>query len=148
MGLKDQILDDMKAAMRAQEKQKLSVLRMVKSTLMNKEIDKGEDLDEEEILQMLNTLVKQRKDSADQYSKGGRPELAEAEMAEIEIIAEYLPASASSEDIEAAVALAISESGASTMKDMGSVMKLAREKLAGKTVDGKAVSDAIRSKLS
>lgn len=147
MSLKEKIVDDMKTAMRAKEKERLSVLRMVKSSIMNKEIDKGGDLEDEEVLKMLNTLVKQRRDSADQYEKAGRPELATAELSEIGIIEAYLPAPATPEEIEAAVESAVSDTGASSMKDMGSVMKLALEKLSGKTVDGKTVSGVVRSKL-
>ncbi len=137
----------MKTAMRAKDKERLSVLRMVKSAVMNKEIDKGGELADEEIIKMLNTLVKQRRDSADQYEKAGRNELATAELSEIGIIEVYLPASASDEEIDAAIAQSIDENGASSMKDMGPVMKTVNEKLAGKTIDGKVISDKVRSKL-
>ena len=147
MSLKDTIITDMKAAMRAKEKERLSVLRMVKSTITNKEIDKGGELGDEEVLKILNTLVKQRRDSAEQYEKGGRPELAAAELSEIETIKAYLPAPAGKEEIEMAVNKAIQESNASTMKDMGTVMKLAMSNLSGKTVDGKTVSEIVRNKL-
>ncbi|MDH3492163.1 MAG: GatB/YqeY domain-containing protein [Acidobacteriota bacterium] len=147
MSLKENIIEDMKTAMRAKEKERLSVLRMVKSAIMNKEIEKGGELEDEEVVKMLNTLVKQRRDSADQYIKAGRPELAEAELSEIVVIENYMPASATTEEIQTAVDEAVTESGASTMKDMGGVMKLALSKLSGKTVDGKTVSEAVRSKL-
>lgn len=147
MSLKEKIIDDMKIAMRAKDKDRLGVLRMVKSTLMNKEIDKGEELSDEEVIKTLNTLVKQRRDSADQYKKADRPELAAKENAEIVFIEEYLPQSASTEEIEAAVTEAITESGAASMKDMGNVMKIALGKMSDKTVDGKAVSEAVREKL-
>ena len=137
----------MNEAMRSREKERLSVLRMVKSAIMNKEIDNRGDLSDEEVERILNTLVKQRRDSAAQYEKGGRPELAAAETAEIAIIEAYLPESASAGEIEVAVNAAIGELGASTMKDMGGVMKSVMEKLAGKTVDGKMVSDVVRSRL-
>ncbi len=147
MSLKEQIIDDMKSAMRAKEKERLSVLRMVKSAVMNKEIDKGGELDDDEILKMLNTLVKQRRDSANQYEKAGRPELASAELSEIEIIEVYLPASATDDEIDAAIAQSIEETEASTMKEMGSVMKAVNAKLAGKTTDGKVISEKVRAKL-
>ena len=147
MSLKETIIDDMKTAMKAQEKERLSVLRMVKSTIMNKEIDKGAELEDEEVQKLLSTLVKQRRDSADQYEKAGRPELAAAELSEITVIEDYLPAAATPEEIESAVKDSIDETGASSMQDMGSVMKLALSKLSGKTTDGKAVSDVVRSKL-
>ena len=148
MSLKNRIVDDMKSAMKAKEAARLSTLRMVKATLMNREIETGGELSDEEVIKLLNTLVKQRRDSAEQYLAGGRGELAEKETAEIEVIEGYLPAAASNEEIEAAVAGAISETGASSMKDMGSVMKAALSALSGKTVDGKAVSEAVKSKLS
>ncbi len=147
MSLKNKITEDMKTAMRAKDKDKLSVLRMVKSTITNKEIDKGSDLTDEEIIKVLNTLVKQRRDSAEQYEKGGRAELAEKETAEIAVIEEYLPQAATEEEIAKAVDEAITETGASSMKDMGNVMKTSLAKLSDKTVDGKAVSQVVREKL-
>ena len=147
MGLKDQLLEDMKSAMRSKEKDRLSVLRMVKSSITNGEIEKGSELSDDEIRKLLNTLVKQRRDSAEQYEKGGRPELAEREIKEIEFIEGYLPAAATDEEIVAAVESAIAETGAESMKDMGATMKAALAALSGKTVDGKAVSEIVRSKL-
>ncbi len=137
----------MKSAMRSKEKMRLSVLRMIKSTIMNKEIETGGEISDEELIGALNTLVKQRRDSADQYTKGGRPELAAAELEEITVIETYLPKAATAEEVEAAVNASIEETGAESMKDMGSVMKSALEKLSGATVDGKAVSELVRSKL-
>ncbi len=147
MSLKEKIIDDMKTAMRQQEKDRLSVLRMVKSTLMNQEIEKGAELTDEDVIKSLNTLVKQRRDSAEQYENAGRTELAAKENAEIAFIEEYLPQAASDEEIEQAVAEAIKETGADSMKDMGNVMKTALAKLSDKTVDGKAVSEKVRAKL-
>ncbi len=147
MSLKEKIIDDIKTAMRAKDKERLSVLRMVKSTLMNKEIDKRSELSDEEVIKTLNTLVKQRRDSAEQYKNAGRDELALKEIEEITFIDEYLPSNATVDEIENAVAKAISETGANSMKDMGNVMKTALEKLSGKTVDGKVVSDKVRAKL-
>jgi uncharacterized protein YqeY len=147
MSLKNQIIDDMKSAMRSKEKLRLSVLRMIKSTIMNKEIETGSEILDDELLRLLNTLVKQRRDSADQYDKGGRPELAAAELEEIKIIETYLPKAATAEEISAAVDAAITETGAASMKEMGTVMKAVLEKLSGATVDGKIVSESVRSRL-
>ena len=147
MSLKDTIIDDMKAAMRAKESEKLSVLRMIKANIMNKEIDKGEPLTDDEITKALNTLVKQRRDSADQYQKAGRDELAKKELGEISFFEAYLPKAASDVEIANAVSAAIEETSASSMKDMGNVMKATLAKLSGKTVDGKAVSEQVRLKL-
>lgn len=147
MSLKNKIIDDMKTAMRAKEKEKLSVLRMVKSLLMNQEIEKGSELKYEDVIKSLNTLVKQRKDSAEQYENAGRTELAEKENSEISVIEDYLPQAATNEEIEQAVAEAVEETGANSMKDMGNVMKAALSKLSDKTVDGKMVSEIVREKL-
>ncbi|MCO6509790.1 MAG: GatB/YqeY domain-containing protein [Aridibacter famidurans] len=148
MSLQEKIVDDMKSAMKQKDASRLSALRMVKATLMNKKIESGGDLSDEETIKVLNTLVKQRRDSAEQYEAAGRTELAEKENAEIAVIEEYLPASASDEEIEAAVSRAIEETGAGSMRDMGAVMKASLENLSGKTVDGKVVSELVKKKLS
>jgi uncharacterized protein YqeY len=148
MSLNNKILEDIKTAMKAKDADRLSVLRMVKANLMNKKIEKGAELTDEEIQKALNTLVKQRRDSAEQYEKGGRAELAEKEKAEIIFIEEYLPQAATKEEIETAVSEAISETGATSMKEMGTVMKAAQAKLQGKTADGKLVSETVKAKLS
>lgn len=145
--IKTQITNDMKDAMRSKDKDRLGVLRMVKSNLQNKEIDKGEDLTDEEVVKALNTLVKQRRDSATQYRDAGRQELAEKEENEIEFIGKYLPAEASEEDITKAVEAAIASTGAESMQDMGKVMGAALGSLSNLTVDGKKVSEIVRSKL-
>ncbi|HEX8738432.1 MAG TPA: GatB/YqeY domain-containing protein [Pyrinomonadaceae bacterium] len=147
MSLKDKITGDLTAAMKAKDAARLSVLRMVKSNLMNRRIEKGGELTDEEITKALQSLVKQRKDSIEQYTSAGRTELAEKEQAEVVVIEEYLPQSATKEEIEAAVGAAISETGASSMKEMGVVMKAALAKLEGKTADGKLVSETVKSKL-
>ncbi len=147
MSLKDTISEDMKTAMKSKDTERLSVLRMIKANLMNKEIDKKESLTDDEVIKALNTLVKQRRDSADQFTNAGRKELAEKEIGEIVFIEKYLPQSATDEEIAQAVAETISETGANSIKDMGNVMKITLEKLGGKTVDGKAVSDVVRSHL-
>ena len=138
----------MTAAMKAKEADKLSVLRMVKANLMNRKIEKGSELTDDEITKALQSLVKQRRDSIEQYENAGRPELAAKEASEIAYIEVYLPQAASPEEIDAAVAAAIAETGASSMKDMGTVMRAAMVYLAGKAADGKMVSDAVRAKLT
>jgi uncharacterized protein YqeY len=147
MSLKEKIISDMTASMKAQDAARTSTLRMVKAALMNREIEKGGELDDEEMAKLLRSMVKQRKDSVEQYEKGTRQDLADKEKAEIEVIEAYLPQAASREDIEAAVAAAISEAGASSMKDMGKVMKAAQTGLAGKNADGRTVSEIVKSKL-
>lgn len=148
MNLKEQIISDLTAAMKAKEADKLSTLRLVKANLMNRQIDAGRELTDDEITKALQSLVKQRRDSVEQYEKACRPDLAAKEAAEIGVIEVYLPQAATAEEIAAAVAAAVAETGASSMKDMGTVMKAAMAHLAGKSADGKAVSDAVRSKLS
>ncbi len=148
MSLKDTIIADLTVAMKAKDADKLSTLRLVKSNLMNRQIDKGSELTDEEITKALHSLVKQRRDSVEQYEKAGRPELAAKEAAEIGFIEAYLPQPASADEIDAAVAAAVAETGASSIKEMGTVMKAAMVHLAGKSADGKMVSDAVKSKLS
>lgn len=148
MSLLDQIVADITAAMKAKEADRLSTLRMVKATLMNRKIEKGSELTDEEVQKALQSLVKQRKDSIDQYEKAGRAELAAKEAAEVAVIEEYLPVAASAEEIEQAVADAVAATGATSVKDMGLVMKAALANLAGKNADGKAVSEAVKAKLN
>ena len=148
MSLKDKIISDLTGAMKAKDAERLSVLRMVKANLMNRQIEKGADLTDEEITKALQTLVKQRRDSVEQYEKAGRNELAAKEKSEITVLEDYLPHSASKEEIEKAVAEAIAETGASSIKEMGMVMKAAQAKLAGKSADGKTVSETVKAKLS
>jgi uncharacterized protein YqeY len=147
MNLKDKIISDLTTAMKAKDANRTSVLRMVKANLMNKQIEKGVDLTDEEIIKALQTLVKQRRDSIEQYEKAGRAELAEKEKAELIVIEDYLPQSAPPEEIEKAVEEAISETGAGSIKEMGAVMKAAQAKLAGKSADGKLVSEIVKAKL-
>lgn len=147
MSLKDTIIADLTAAMKAKDADKLSTLRMVKANLMNRQIEKGGELTDEEVTKALQSLVKQRRDSIEQYGKAGRTELADRETAEMLIIEAYLPQAASPDDIEAAVTAAMAETGAGSMKDMGAVMKAATAQLAGRSVDGKALSEAVRSRL-
>ena len=147
MSLKQQIISDLTASMKAQDAARTSTLRMVKAGIMNREIEKGGELNDEELAKLLRSMVKQRKDSVEQFEKGARQELADKEKAEIEIIEAYLPQGASPEEIEQAVSAAIAETGASSMKDMGKVMKAAQAQLAGKNADGRTVSELVKSKL-
>jgi uncharacterized protein YqeY len=148
MTLKEKIISDLTDAMKAKDAGRVSTLRMVKANLMNRQIEKGSELTDEEVTKALQSLVKQRRDSVEQYQTAGRPELADKEAAEITVIEDYLPQAATAEEIYAAVDAAVAETGATTIKDMGLVMKSAMAKLAGKTADGKAVNEAVRSKLS
>jgi uncharacterized protein YqeY len=134
--------------MKARDDFRLSVLRMVKAAIQLKEVEKIRKLDDNESIQLLQTLLKQRKESVDQFTKGGRPELAEKEQKEAAIIEAYLPAGASPEEMDAAISKAIAESGATSVKQMGAVVKAAKARLEGKTVDGKALSDLVRERLS
>jgi uncharacterized protein len=145
--LRDKINGDLTAAMKAKEPLRLSVLRMMKSAIRNREIDLRADLEDAQVIQVLSTLIKQRKDSIEQFTHGGRLELAEKEAAEIKIIEEYLPAAVSNEEIERAVDDVIRETGASTPKDIGAVMKQCMARFAGKLVDGKIVNAAVRCRL-
>ena len=150
MSLKDKITADITAAMKAKDAERLSVLRMAKAALMNEQNKKGADykLSDEETVKTLQSLVKQRKDSIAQYENAGRAELAEKEKAELLVLEVYLPQAASAEEIEKAVDEAISETGASSVKEMGAVMKAAQAKLAGKSADGKLVSETVKARLS
>jgi hypothetical protein len=148
MSYMERIQNDLTAAMKGKDELRLSVLRMVKSALKNKEIEKMRPLEDMESLQILQTLVKQRRESIDQFRQGGRKDLAEKEAKEITIIEEYLPAAPSDEEIRRAVEQAISETSAGSLKQMGAVIKAARAKLEGKAVDGKVLSDHVRERLS
>lgn len=144
----EQIQKDMVAAMKAKEEARLGAIRMIKSALQKHQIDSMKPLDDAAEMQVLNTLVKQRRDSIDMFRKGGREDLAAKEEGELKIIESYLPASATDEDIDAAIAAAMTETGITSLKQMGQVMNAAKAKLAGKRVDGKLLSDRVRSKLS
>jgi uncharacterized protein len=148
MTIAEQIQKDMTDAMRAREELRLSTLRMVYSALRNKEIDKRSKLEDPETLQVLSTLIKQRKDSIDQFTKGNRPELAEKEAKEILIIEAYMPKFVSEADVIAKVKETIAEMGSPTMKDMGNVMKATMAKFAGARVDGKLVSETVKKELA
>jgi hypothetical protein len=147
MSLKQQIISDLTASMKAQDASSTSTLRMVKAALMNREIEKGGELDDEEMVKLLRSMVKQRRDSVEQFEKAARHDLVAKETGEIALIEKYLPQAASREVIEAAVVAAIAESGATSMKEMGKVMKLVQITLAGKNADGKTVSEVVKAKL-
>jgi uncharacterized protein len=143
----DRVQKDMVEAMKAKNEARLSALRMVKSALQKHQIDSMKPLNEAAEMQVMNTLLKQRRESADLFRKGGREELATKEEAEIGIIESYLPAAPSEDELEKAVSEAIAETGASSSKQMGAVMKAAQNKLAGKRVDGKVLSDLVKQRL-
>jgi uncharacterized protein YqeY len=148
MSLRDQIISDLATAMKAKDAARTSTLRMLKAAIVNRQIEKGGELDEEELMKLLRTQVKQRRDSVEQYEKGGRQDLVDKEIAEIVVIEGYLPRAASQEEIDKAVAEAIAETGATSMKEMGTVMKAVMPRLAGKNADGRAVSEAVKTRLS
>ena len=148
MSLAEKIQSDIVTAMKAKDDFRLSVLRMVKAAIQLKEVEKIRKLDDAESIQLLQTILKQRKESIDQFTKGNRPELAEKEQKEAAIIEEYLPAGASAGEMNAAIAKAIAETGATSIKQMGAVVKSAKAALEGKTVDGKALSDLVREHLA
>lgn len=148
MALLDRIQSDMVAAMKSKDEARLSAVRMIKAALKKHEVDSMKPLDEATEMQVLNTLMKQRRESAEMFRKGGRVELAEKEEAELKLIETYMPASASDVEIDAAITAAMAETGATAAKQMGIVMKAAQAKLAGKRVDGKAMSEKVRARLS
>ena len=148
MSLKKQVISDLTASMKAQDAPRTSTLRMVKAAVMNREIEKGGEMDDEEMMKLLRSLVKQRRDSVEQYEKGGRQDLVNKEKSEIEVIEAYLPQAASREAIEQAIEAALVETGATSMKDMGKVMKAAQAALADKNADGRLVSKLVKAKLA
>lgn len=147
MSLLDRVQQDLVAAMKARDEARLSALRMMKTALKKHEVDGMRPLDEAAEMQVLKSLVKQRAESAEMFRQGGREEMAQKEEAERRLIESYLPAAASDEDIEGAIQAAMEETGATALKQMGAVMKAAQARLKGKTVDGKALSEKVRTKL-
>jgi hypothetical protein len=147
MTLADKINSDIAAAMKRKDAPRLSALRMMKTAIVNKSVEKGRDLEDAEVLQVVSTLLKQRKDSVEQFSRAGRSDLVAKETAEIAILEAYLPPAATREEIDAAVAAAIAETGATTAKDIGRVMKAVMPKLAGKNADGRAINESVRRTL-
>ena len=147
MRLTDKVNADITAAMKSKSPVRLSSLRMMKAAIMNKNIEKGRDLEDAEVLQVLSALVKQRRDSIEQFSKAGRTDLVAKETAEMEVLEEYLPPAATAAEIDAAVAAAVAETGATSAKDIGKVMKAVMPKLAGKNADGRTVNESVRRTL-
>jgi hypothetical protein len=148
MSVSETIQKDIVTAMKAKDELRLSVLRMVKAAFQLKEVDKMRKLDDQESIQLLQTLVKQRKESIDQFAKGGRQDLVDKERSELAILETYLPAGASPAEMDAAITKAIAETGATSIKQMGAVVKAAKTALEGKAVDGKALSDLVRDRLA
>jgi hypothetical protein len=147
MPLIDQVQKDMTAAMKARDEARLSALRMIKAALMKQKVDSPKPLDDAAEMQVLKSLIKQRTDAAEMFRKGGRPERAAKEEAERTLIESYLPAAASEQEMEAAIAAALAETGVTSLKQMGVAMKAAQARLAGRTVDGKALSEKVRARL-
>jgi len=147
MTLTEKVNADIATAMKAKDSARLSALRMMKAAIMNKEVEKGRSLDDAEVVQVVTSLVKQRRDSIEQFSKAGRTDLVDKESAEVVVLEAYLPPAATAEEIDAAIAAAIAETGAASAKDMGKVMKAVMPKLAGKVADGRTVNEAVRRKL-
>jgi uncharacterized protein YqeY len=148
MGLNERITQDIADAMKSRDQTRLSALRMAKAALMNAAVSKGRDLEEAESAQVVASLLKQRRDSIEQFTSAGRTDLVEKERAEMAVLEAYAPPMVSDEDLSAAVDVAIAETGAATAKDVGRVMKAVMARLAGRTVDGKAVNELVRRKLS
>jgi uncharacterized protein YqeY len=148
MSLSERVQKDIVTAMKSKDELRLSVLRMIKSALQLKEVDKKRPLDEPESIQLLQTLAKQRKESIDQFAKGGRQDLVDKETSELKVLESYLPAGASAEEMNAAITKAITDTGATSIKQMGGVVKAAKDALTGKAVDGKVLSDLVRDHLS
>ena len=147
MQLTDKVNTHITAAMKAKDAPRLSALRMMKAAMVNRSVEKGRELEDAEVLQVVSSLVKQRRDSIEQFSKAGRTDLVEKETAEIAVLEEYLPPAATVEEIDAAVAAAVTETGAASPKDIGKVMKAVMPKLAGKNADGRTINESVRRKL-
>jgi uncharacterized protein len=147
MSLRDRLSEDLKLAMKARDQLRMDVIRMIKAAVLNKEVEMKKDLDDAEMSRIMTTMIKQRKESVEQYEKGQRAELAAKERQEISIIEAYLPKALSSDELIQTVDAVIRETGANSAKDMGAVMKAVMARLAGQPVDGKQVSDLVRSRL-
>jgi hypothetical protein len=147
MSLRDRLTEDLKLAMKARDQLRMDVIRMIKAAVLNKEVEMKKDLDDAEMSRIMTTMIKQRKESVEQFEKGQRAELAAKERQEISIIEAYLPKALSPDELDRTVDAVIRESGATSAKDMGAVMKAVMARLAGQPVDGKHVSDLVRSKL-
>lgn len=148
MSLHDRLTEDLKLAMKSRDQLRMDVIRMIRAAVLNKEVELKRDLDDAEMSRVMTTLVKQRRESVEQFEKAKRTELAEKERREIEIIETYLPQPLTHQELEALVVSVISETGSSSMKDMGPIMKAVMARVAGQPIDGKQVSDLVKSKLS
>ena len=148
MSLSDRLTEDLKLAMKSRDQLRMDVIRMIKAAVLNKEVELKRDLDDAEMSRVMTTLVKQRRESIEQFEKAQRTELVDKERKEIEIIESYLPTPLSPQELEAIVASAVAETGSCTLKDMGAVMKAVMARLAGQSIDGKQVSDLVKSRLS
>ncbi|GMV48811.1 MAG: putative protein YqeY [Nitrospirae bacterium] len=148
MSLRDRLSEDLKSAMKSRDQLRMDVIRMIKAAVLNKEVELKQDLDDAGMSRIMTTLIKQRQEAAEQYEKGQRPDLASKERQEITIIQSYLPAPVATEDLARVVAAVITETGASSLKDMGPVMKTVLARLAGQSVDGKIVSDLVKAALN
>jgi len=147
MRLRDKISEDLMSAMKSREAERLSVLRMMKAAIRNKEIDIRKELEDPQVLQVLMTMIRQRKDSVEQFAKGGRLDLSEKEAAEIIVIEQYMPAAVTEEEISSVVESVIAETGAKSNKDMGTVMKTCMARFAGRPLDGRKISELVKAKL-
>jgi hypothetical protein len=148
MSLRDRLTEDLKVAMKSRDQLRIDVIRMIKAAILNKEVEIKKDLDDAEMSRVMTTLIKQRRESVEQFEKAQRLELAEKERREITIIEAYLPKAPSAQELEQLVASVITETGASSLKDLGGVMKAVMARLGGQAVDGKQVSDLVRAKLT
>lgn len=147
MSIRDRLTEDLKLAMKSRDQLRMDVIRMIKAAVLNKEMEIKKDLDDAEMSRVMTTLVKQRKEAAEQFEKGHRNDLAAKERLEIDIIEAYLPPAVSDEEVSRAVDIAVREAGTPSLKDMGTIMKAVMTHFAGQTVDGKRVSDLVRAKL-
>jgi len=147
MSLRDRLTEDLKLAMKSRDQLRMDVIRMIKTAVVNKEIELKKDLDDAELSRVMTTLIKQRRESVEQFEKAQRTELAEKERQEITIIEAYLPKALSAQELEQVVVAVVAETGARSLKEMGAVMKAVMARLAGQAVDGKQISDLVRSKL-
>jgi uncharacterized protein YqeY len=148
MSLRDRLTEDLKLAMKSRDQLRMDVIRMIKAAILNKEVELKKDLDDAEMSRIMATLIKQRRESVEQFEKAQRVELAEKERKEITIIETYLPKALSSEELERIIASSLADTGGRSLKDMGAVMKAVMARLAGQAVDGKQISDLVRAKLT
>jgi uncharacterized protein len=148
MSLRDRLTEDLKLAMKSRDQLRMDVIRMIKAAILNKEVELKKDLDDAEMSRIMATLIKQRRESVEQFEKAQRVELAEKERKEITIIETYLPKALSSEELERIIASVLADTGGRSLKDMGAVMKAVMARLAGQAVDGKQISDLVRAKLT